>query len=180
MACSYSTQEASHGELTYQFSPECRWLRKVSGREDIDLQQWTPVRVWDMGCHQCTPSSNSTTLESNMSPRRRSRALGAWRKGRETVWGLGLLGHATAPGGEHIRGPLAPGCLRVPRCPRAARGTSCLVRRGRGLPPSTLRRVPAMRDDAAQHSLGGLPVGARFLAQPGPSLGAPLGFQQIA
>src|SRR3989442_9307747 len=23
MACSYSTQEASHGELTYQFSPEC-------------------------------------------------------------------------------------------------------------------------------------------------------------
>src|SRR5215813_12707190 len=34
---------------------------------DIDLQRWTPVRVWDMRCHQCTPSSNSMTLESNMS-----------------------------------------------------------------------------------------------------------------
>src|SRR5712691_8620735 len=33
---------------------------------NIDLQRWTPVRVWDMGCPQCTPSSNSTTLESNM------------------------------------------------------------------------------------------------------------------
>src|SRR5712691_13515307 len=37
---------------------------------DIDLQRWTPVRVRVMGCHQCTPSSNSTTLESNMSLRR--------------------------------------------------------------------------------------------------------------
>src|SRR6266849_2469903 len=35
---------------------------------DIDLQRWTPVRVRTIGCHQCTPSSNSTTLESNMSP----------------------------------------------------------------------------------------------------------------
>src|SRR5712691_3666391 len=34
---------------------------------DIDLQRWTPVRGWEMRCHQCTPSSNSTTLESNMS-----------------------------------------------------------------------------------------------------------------
>ena len=35
---------------------------------DIDLQRWTPVRVRAMGYPQCTPSSNSTTLESNMSP----------------------------------------------------------------------------------------------------------------
>jgi hypothetical protein len=34
---------------------------------DIDLHRWTPVWVRDMGCHQCTPSSKSTTLESNMS-----------------------------------------------------------------------------------------------------------------
>jgi len=34
---------------------------------DIDLHRWTPVRGWDMGWHQCTPYSNSTTLESNMS-----------------------------------------------------------------------------------------------------------------
>src|SRR6266704_83507 len=34
---------------------------------DIDLHRWTPVWVRDMGCHQCTASSKSTTLESNMS-----------------------------------------------------------------------------------------------------------------
>src|SRR5262249_30716813 len=34
---------------------------------DIDLHRWTPVRVGDMGWPQCTPSSHSTTLESNMS-----------------------------------------------------------------------------------------------------------------
>jgi hypothetical protein len=33
----------------------------------IDLQCWTPVRVWEMGCHQCTPSSHASTQESNMS-----------------------------------------------------------------------------------------------------------------
>src|SRR5712692_3817459 len=34
---------------------------------DIDLHRWTPVRVREMGCHQFTTFSNSTTLESNMS-----------------------------------------------------------------------------------------------------------------
>jgi len=34
---------------------------------DIDLHRWTPVRVREMGYPQYTPSSNSTTLESNMS-----------------------------------------------------------------------------------------------------------------
>jgi len=34
---------------------------------DVNLHSWTPVWVRDMGCHQCTPSSKSTTLESNMS-----------------------------------------------------------------------------------------------------------------
>ncbi len=34
---------------------------------DVNLHRWTPVRVWDMGWYQCTPSSKSTTLESNMS-----------------------------------------------------------------------------------------------------------------
>jgi hypothetical protein len=31
---------------------------------DIALQQWTPVRVWEMRWQQCTPSSHATTLES--------------------------------------------------------------------------------------------------------------------
>ena len=34
---------------------------------DVDLHRWTPVRGWDMKWPQCTPSSNPTTLESNMS-----------------------------------------------------------------------------------------------------------------
>jgi len=34
---------------------------------DIDLQHWTPVRGWELRCHQYTTSSNSTTLESNKS-----------------------------------------------------------------------------------------------------------------
>ena len=36
---------------------------------DVDLHRWTPVRGWDMGGHQYTTSSNSTTLESNKSDR---------------------------------------------------------------------------------------------------------------
>src|SRR6516162_6963611 len=34
---------------------------------DIDLHCWTPVMGWDTECCQCIPSSNATTLESNMS-----------------------------------------------------------------------------------------------------------------
>jgi len=34
---------------------------------DIDLHRWTPVWDREMGWHQCTPSSRSTTLESNKS-----------------------------------------------------------------------------------------------------------------
>src|SRR5712691_6626827 len=34
---------------------------------DVDLHRWTPVRGWNMGSHQYTTSSNSTTLESNKS-----------------------------------------------------------------------------------------------------------------
>src|SRR5262249_10740573 len=33
----------------------------------VDLQRWTPVRGWNMGGHQYTTSSYSTTLESNKS-----------------------------------------------------------------------------------------------------------------
>ena len=36
---------------------------------DVDLHRWTPVRGWNMGSHQYTTSSNSTTLESNKSNR---------------------------------------------------------------------------------------------------------------
>jgi hypothetical protein len=34
---------------------------------DIDLHCWTPVMGWDTAGCQSTPSSNATTLESNMS-----------------------------------------------------------------------------------------------------------------
>ena len=34
---------------------------------DVDLHRWTPVRGWNMGWHQYTTSSHSTTLESNKS-----------------------------------------------------------------------------------------------------------------
>src|SRR5467141_2407413 len=34
---------------------------------DVDLHRWTPVRRWNMGWHESTPSSNSTTLESKKS-----------------------------------------------------------------------------------------------------------------
>ena len=37
---------------------------------DVDLHRWTPVRGWNMGSHQYTTSSNSTTLESNKSGQR--------------------------------------------------------------------------------------------------------------
>ncbi len=39
---------------------------------DVDLHRWTPVWDREMGWHQYTTSSNSTTLESNKS-RNRSR-----------------------------------------------------------------------------------------------------------
>jgi hypothetical protein len=32
---------------------------------DVDLHRWTPVRGWKLRCLQFTPSSHSTTLESN-------------------------------------------------------------------------------------------------------------------
>jgi hypothetical protein len=34
---------------------------------DVDLHAWTPVRDSGIRCRQYTPSSNATTLESNMS-----------------------------------------------------------------------------------------------------------------
>src|SRR5262249_9982294 len=37
---------------------------------DIDLHRWTPVRGWELRCHQYRTSSNSTTLESNKSEQR--------------------------------------------------------------------------------------------------------------
>ena len=36
---------------------------------DIDLQRWTPVRVWEMRCPSVYTILTSTTLESNMSLR---------------------------------------------------------------------------------------------------------------
>src|SRR6266566_2324370 len=44
-------------------------LHLIDQMLDVDRHPWTPVRGWDMGWHQCTPSSHSTTLESNMSPK---------------------------------------------------------------------------------------------------------------
>src|SRR5215813_11834606 len=40
---------------------------RVSILSNVDLHRWTPVRDGGMGCRQCTPSSHSTTLESNKS-----------------------------------------------------------------------------------------------------------------
>jgi hypothetical protein len=34
---------------------------------DVDLHRWTPVRGWNMGWYQYTPSSKSTTPESKKS-----------------------------------------------------------------------------------------------------------------
>jgi DNA invertase Pin-like site-specific DNA recombinase len=39
MACTDSTQEASHGELTYQFSPECNYdLTQLNDRLILGLK----------------------------------------------------------------------------------------------------------------------------------------------
>src|SRR5215467_9481805 len=47
---------------------------------DINLHGWTPVRDHGMGWRQFTPSSNPTTLESNMSDDRYSRRPGRGRQ----------------------------------------------------------------------------------------------------
>ena len=44
-------------------------LSLIDQSHDIDLHHWTPGRGWDMGWHQYTTSSHSTTLESNKSAR---------------------------------------------------------------------------------------------------------------
>src|SRR6266446_2680572 len=41
-----------------QFADSLITLHLIDQILDIDLQRWTPVRIWAMGCHQCTPSSN--------------------------------------------------------------------------------------------------------------------------
>ncbi len=52
---------------------------------DVDLHRWTPVRGWNMGSHQYTTSSNSTTLESNKSDRRLALSSASKRSSRPTV-----------------------------------------------------------------------------------------------
>src|SRR5262245_43445816 len=42
-------------------------LHLVDELRDVDLHGWTPVRDRGMECHQYTPSSYATTLESNKS-----------------------------------------------------------------------------------------------------------------
>ncbi len=42
-------------------------LNLIDQLRDIDLHHWTPARGWNMGCHQYTTASKSTTLESNKS-----------------------------------------------------------------------------------------------------------------
>jgi len=42
-------------------------LHLINAMRDGDLHRWTPVSDGGMGYHQCTPSSHSTTLESNTS-----------------------------------------------------------------------------------------------------------------
>ena len=75
------------------------------------------------------------------------------------------LGRGT--GASHSRVPAGP------TCPPAVRGTSCLGRRGRALLQLTLGRVQAIGDGATEQGLGAMPVGARFLAQPGTPLRPP-------
>src|SRR5262249_49834744 len=43
---------------------------------DVDLHRWTPVRGWNMGGHQYTTSSYSTTLKSNKSESRSAQGAG--------------------------------------------------------------------------------------------------------
>jgi Cell Wall Hydrolase len=50
-----------------QFADGLITLHIIDEILDIDLHGWTPVRDRRMECHQCTPSSNSTTPESNKS-----------------------------------------------------------------------------------------------------------------
>jgi hypothetical protein len=50
-------------QIAYRLLP----LNLIDQMLDIDLHRWPPGRGWDLGWHQCTPYSRSTTLESNMS-----------------------------------------------------------------------------------------------------------------
>jgi hypothetical protein len=61
-------------------------LHLIDQIRDVDLQRWTPVRGWNMGGHQYTTSSYSTTLESNKSVFRRKACGGQ----RSTVGAYGI------------------------------------------------------------------------------------------
>src|SRR5687768_2109685 len=65
------TRGADNTVWPAQFADGLITLNLIDQFLDIDLHHWTPVRGWKMGCHQYTTASNSTTLESNKSDRRR-------------------------------------------------------------------------------------------------------------
>ena len=66
MTCVDCTRGTCDAVWPAQFADGLITLHIIDQILDIDLHRWTPVRGRDMGWHQCTPSSNSTTLESNM------------------------------------------------------------------------------------------------------------------
>ena len=57
-------------------------LHIVNEIRDIDLQHWTPVRGWELRCHQYRTSSHSMTLESNKSAVFYEKMLLDWTFGR--------------------------------------------------------------------------------------------------
>src|SRR5437867_10919154 len=76
---------------------------------DIDLQRWSPVRVRAIGCHQFTTSSNSTTLESNMSQVKKAYRMFStkdqqlfWNEWNATAVEGRAVGHASVKRGEIV------------------------------------------------------------------------------
>src|SRR5207302_7407386 len=89
-------------------------LHLIDQTRDVDLHCWTPVRGWDIGGHQYTTSSHSTTLESNKSHRKNGNApLAYWAP-------PGLVGGPPGSGARRAPGVPAGRQLPPPR-PRPAR-----------------------------------------------------------
>jgi hypothetical protein len=61
------TRKAGDTVRPTSFAYRLLTLHIINEMLDVDLHRWTSVRDGGMGYHQCTPSSNSTTLESNKS-----------------------------------------------------------------------------------------------------------------
>src|SRR5215471_11064639 len=69
------TRWTRHAVWPAQLADNLIALHIINEIHDIDLQHWTPVKGWELRCHQYRTSSHATTLESDksVSPRRASR-----------------------------------------------------------------------------------------------------------